>query len=48
MEPILRSTQVLKEEAEDKGLQWKDIAKYVTRQQTLDGEERAAWREGQK
>ena len=36
MEPTLRSTQVLKEEAEDIGLQGKDIAEYVTRQQTLE------------
>ena len=48
MEPRLRSTQVLKQEAEDIGLQGKDIAEYVTRQQTLDREERAAWREAQK
>ena len=44
MEPTLRSAKVLKQEAEDIGLQGKDIAEYVTRQQTLDGEERAAWR----
>ena len=48
MEPTLRSTQVLKQEAEDIGLQGNDIAEYVTRQQTLDREERAAWREAQK
>ena len=48
MEPTLRSTQVLKEEAEDIGLQGKDIPEYVTRQQTLDREERAAWRDTQK
>ena len=48
MEPTLRLTQVLKEEAEDIGLQGKDIAKYVTRQQTLDREERVAWREAHK
>ena len=48
MEPTLRPTQVLKQEAEDIGLQGKDIAEYVTRQQTLDREERAAWREAQK
>ena len=48
MEPTLRSTQVLKQEAEDIGLQGKDIAEYVTRQQTLDREEWAAWREAQK
>ena len=48
MEPTLRSTQVLKEEAEDIGLQGKDIAEYVARQQTLNREERAAWRDTQK
>ena len=44
MEPTLRSDQVLKQETEDIGLQGKDIAEYVTRQQTLDREERAEWR----
>ena len=29
-------------------LQWKDIAEYVTSQQTSDREERAAWRDAQK
>ena len=48
MEPTLRLTQVLKQEAEDIGLQGKDIAEYVTRQQNLDREERAAWRVAQK
>ena len=48
MERTLRSTQVLKQEAEDIGLQGKGIAEYVTRQQTLDREERGAWRESQK
>ena len=48
MEPTLRSTQVLKQEAEDICLQGKDIVEYVTRQQTLDREERAAWRDTQK
>ena len=38
----------LKQEAENIGLQGKDIAEYVTRQQTLDREERAAWRDTQK
>ena len=32
------------QEAEDSGLHWKDFAEYVTRQQTLDREERAEWR----
>ena len=40
MEPTLRSTLVLKQEAEEIDLQGKDIAEYVTRQQTLDREER--------
>ena len=44
----LRTAQVLKQEAEDLGFEGKDIAEYVTRQQTLDREERAAWREVQK
>ena len=38
----------MKQEAEDIGLQGKDITEYVTRQQTLDREERAAWREAHK
>ena len=44
MEQTLRSTQVLKQGAENIGLQGKDIAEYVTRQQTLDREKRAEWR----
>ena len=48
MEPTLTSTQVLKQEAEGIGLQGKDIAEYVTKQQSLDREERAVWREAQK
>ena len=44
----MRWTQVLKEEAEDIGLQGKEISEYVTRQQTLDKEERAAWKDTQK
>ena len=47
-EPVLRLTHVLKQEVKDIGLQWKDVAEYVTRQQALDREERAAWREAQK
>ena len=39
---------VLKQEADDIGLQGKDIAEYVTRQQNLDREERAAWSVAQK
>ena len=48
MEPTLRSTQVLKEEAEDIGLTGKEVAEYVREQQTWDREERAAWRDTQK
>ena len=44
MEPILRSAQVLKQEAEDIGFEGKDITEYVKEQQKLDREERAAWR----
>ena len=47
MEPVLRSAQVLKQKAEEIGLQGKDI-EYVTRQQALDREERAAWSDTQK
>ena len=48
MEPTFRSTQVLKEEAEDIGLQGKDIVEYLTRQQTLGREERMDLRDIQK
>ena len=48
MEPTLRSTQVLKQEAEDVGLTGKEVAKYVREQLTLDREERAAWIDTQK
>ena len=48
MEPTLRSTQVLKQEAEDIGLTEKEFAEYVREQQTLDRAERAAWRDTQK
>ena len=48
MEPILRSAQVLKQEAEDIGFEGKDILEYVKEQQKLDREERAAWREEKK
>ena len=44
MEPVLRSAQVLKQEAEDIGFEGKDILEYVKEQQKLDREERAAWR----
>ena len=48
IEPTLRTARVLKQEAEEIGLQGKDIAEYVREQQALDREERAAWRESQK
>ena len=48
MEPVLRSAQVLKQEAEEIGFEGKDILEYVKEQQKLDREERAAWRETQK
>ena len=46
--PTLRSAQVLKQEAEDIDLTGKDVAEYVTRQQALEREERAAWIDTQK
>ena len=48
MGQTLRSIQVLKQEAEDIGLLGKEVAEYVREQQTLDREERAAWRDTQK
>ena len=48
MEPILRSAQVLKQEAEDIGFEGKEILEYIKEQQKLDREERAAWREERK
>ena len=48
MEPVLRSAQVLKQEAEEIGFQGKDISEYVKEQQKLDREEKAVWREAQK
>ena len=44
MEPTLRSAQVLKQEAEEIGLEGKDIPDYVKRHQALDREQKAAWR----
>ena len=40
MEPTLRSAHVLKQEAEETGLEGKDIPEYVRRHQALDREER--------
>ena len=48
MEPVLRSAQVLKQEAEEIDFEGKDILEYVKEQQKLDREERAAWREDRK
>ena len=48
MEPILRSAQVLKQEAEDIGFEGKEILEYIKEQQKLDREERSAWREERK
>ena len=48
MEPLLRSTQALKQEAEELGYQGKEIAEYVKKEQALDREKRAAWRDTQK
>ena len=49
MGPTLRSIQVLKQEAEDIGLLGKEVCRVCEReQQTLDREERAAWRDTQK
>ena len=44
IEPTPRSTQVLKQEAEDLGYEGKEILEYVKEQQKLDREDRAAWR----
>ena len=44
MEPILRSAQVLKQDAEELGYESKGTAEYVRRHQALDREDRAAWR----
>ena len=38
----------MEQEVEDIGLTVKDVAEYVTRQQALDRNERAAWRDAQK
>ena len=46
MEPILRSAQVLKKEAEEKVLEGKDIVDHVRQEQALDREEKVAWRDG--
>ena len=48
MEPKLRSAQVLKQEAEGLGYQGKEVEEYLKREQALDTEEKAAWRDTQK
>ena len=48
IEPTLRSTQVLKQEAEEIGLQGKEIAEYVREQQALDREEKGLERVSEK
>ena len=47
-EPILISVQALKQDAENLSLEGEDTAQFVKQQQTLDREERAAWRDAQK
>ena len=42
MELTLRSAQVLKQEAEEKGYEGKEVVEFVKQQQALDREERAA------
>ena len=44
MDQTLRSSQVLKQEAEDLDFEGKEILDYVKEQQKLDREERAEWR----
>ena len=48
MEPILESDQVPKQEADEIGYHWKEVAEYVKQHQTLDREEREAWKNAQK
>ena len=45
---ILRSAQVLKQEAEEIGYEEKEVAEYVKQHQALDEEEKASWRDAQK
>ena len=44
MELTLRTTQVLKQEAEEIGLKGKDIPDCVKRHQALNREDRGAWK----
>ena len=45
---MIRSAQVLKQEAENIGLERKEIAEYAKNHQPLDREERAAWKDAHK
>ena len=45
MEPVLKSFQILKQEAEEIGYEGKEVLEYVKQHQALDREERAAWRD---
>ena len=45
---MLRSVQVLKQDADGINLEGQETAQYVKQQQRLDREERAAWRDVQK
>ena len=46
MEPILRSAQVLKQEAEDIGFEGKEILEYIKEQQKLDRREQHGEKKG--
>ena len=48
MELLLRSAQILKQEAEELGYQLEEVAEYVKQEQALDREERATWMEAEK
>ena len=48
MPPIVKSSQFLKQEAEEIGYEEKEVAKYLKQRQALDREEKAAWRDAQK
>ena len=48
MEPVLRSSQVLKQDAEELWHERKGVLEYVKHHQALGREDRAAWRDAQK
>ena len=48
MEPILRSVQVLNQDAEEIVYEGKEVAEYVKRHQAVDRENRAAWTDAQR